>query len=241
MATIKRKQNGKIITKDGKVSCECCETICNESFLITDRNVFQITRQEYNQYVKGGIWSVSLSEAQSEIGKRTIPNRDASISGSVAYSTNASSVTINKNGCNQQYLFFHQAPRTYVKTDPANSSSTLVVPNADWGCSLQILLKKQNNNYYVKFLTQSAISATEFNYAAAPPICEFRTGSPPNQKKYNFPAASHSVNENQLSACVGIVTFASFLLISDTLLNFPANTYSSANSSTINFTFTPNP
>jgi hypothetical protein len=29
MATIKRKPNGKIITKNGRVSCECCNDICS--------------------------------------------------------------------------------------------------------------------------------------------------------------------------------------------------------------------
>jgi hypothetical protein len=60
MATIKRKQNGKIITKDGKVSCECCGVICSGAFETTDENVFQISKEEYDAYVSGGIWNVSV-------------------------------------------------------------------------------------------------------------------------------------------------------------------------------------
>jgi hypothetical protein len=242
MATIKL-QNGKVITKDGKVSCECCggaDVDCNESFQITDRNVFQITKEEYNEYVRGGTWSVSLNETQSEIGKRIIPARNASITGSTSYSKQSDQVTINRNGCSQIYFFSHSAQRTFFQTDPANLFSTLVVPNSSWGCRLEILLKKENNNYYVKFSTRSSTSATEFNYSGVPPECQYAAGSPPNQKTHNFNQASHTVNGNSLSACIGIITLAQLLLINDTLISFPEGTYLNTNSSSIDFTFTPN-
>jgi hypothetical protein len=56
MATIKL-QNGKVITKDGKVSCECCEKECFSAYY-TGLNVFEITKQEFNSYVRGGNWNV---------------------------------------------------------------------------------------------------------------------------------------------------------------------------------------
>ena len=62
MATIKRKPNGKIITKDGNVSCECCG--CGGP--TSGQNVFEITKQEYDAYKKGGTWSVSTNWVQFE-------------------------------------------------------------------------------------------------------------------------------------------------------------------------------
>jgi hypothetical protein len=59
MATIKT-QNGKVILKNGKVSCKCCGIICNGAFGTTDENVFQISKEEYDAYVKGGTWDVNV-------------------------------------------------------------------------------------------------------------------------------------------------------------------------------------
>ncbi len=57
MATIKL-QNGKVILKDGKVSCECCESC---SFDFPPENYFLATIEEYNNWRKGGIATVSAS------------------------------------------------------------------------------------------------------------------------------------------------------------------------------------
>jgi len=61
MATIKRKQNGKIITNDGKVSCSCCIPNCTLPFCQRDDidlNIFEITKNEYLKYYNGGTWTI---------------------------------------------------------------------------------------------------------------------------------------------------------------------------------------
>jgi hypothetical protein len=70
MATIKL-QNGKVITKDGKVSCECCSEINCEFGYVPffqngtnfNYNTFEITEEEYNFYTKNraGEYEVSIN------------------------------------------------------------------------------------------------------------------------------------------------------------------------------------
>jgi hypothetical protein len=76
MATI-AIQKGKVVLKDGKVSCECCG--CNADFSISDQNVFEITKQEYDAYKKGGTWNISSDWVQFESAN---PNCIATGSGS---------------------------------------------------------------------------------------------------------------------------------------------------------------
>jgi hypothetical protein len=52
-----KTQNGKILTKNGRVSCECCEVfiICEKPLSsLVDYNTFEITREEYEYYLNGG-------------------------------------------------------------------------------------------------------------------------------------------------------------------------------------------
>jgi hypothetical protein len=60
-----KTQGGKVITKDGKVSCECCEEECIDG-PTSGQNVFEITKSEYTKYFKGGTWEVSTNLITSE-------------------------------------------------------------------------------------------------------------------------------------------------------------------------------
>jgi hypothetical protein len=73
MATIKT-QGGKVLTKDGKVSCECCvecpspeENVFND---LLNKQIFEITKEEYNKIYNGATWDISIEyDASFEFGK----------------------------------------------------------------------------------------------------------------------------------------------------------------------------
>lgn len=59
MSTIKIK-NGKVLLKNGKAACECCVPDCYTTDIpITSDNCFEITKEEYINYYKGGNWIVT--------------------------------------------------------------------------------------------------------------------------------------------------------------------------------------
>jgi hypothetical protein len=57
MATI-ALQNGKVILKDGKASCTCCDSC---TYKESDTHVFEITKEEYDSYIQGGNWVINYS------------------------------------------------------------------------------------------------------------------------------------------------------------------------------------
>lgn len=146
MATIKT-QNGKVITKDGKVSCECCG--CSGAFSITDQNVFQITKEEHDAYKKGGTWNVFVNWFATELVTSQTPNCTSSANDSGSFTGTAI-------GC------FH-----FVSGD-VNGTTTYTGPcfgditaNYSFGNSVQLLLKFENGNYYAKYIVSSNVSNSE--------------------------------------------------------------------------------
>jgi hypothetical protein len=52
---IVKTQDGKVVTKDGKVSCECCEANCSQPILTSNFREFELTALEYNALYAGGV------------------------------------------------------------------------------------------------------------------------------------------------------------------------------------------
>jgi hypothetical protein len=52
---IVKTQGGKVVTKDGKVSCECCVS-CEQQALTSDWRQFELTQAEYFALYAGGIF-----------------------------------------------------------------------------------------------------------------------------------------------------------------------------------------
>jgi hypothetical protein len=105
MATIKT-QNGNVITKNGMVSCDCCD--CYNA--ISGANVFEITKQEYYAYIKGGTWNVS---GNVSIQESTSTGNSAVGTGSGSFSRSASgcSASIFSNfTSNIRYIVSNNTP-----------------------------------------------------------------------------------------------------------------------------------
>lgn len=56
METVKRQSNGNIILKNEKVSCGCC---CPSKNTWSGNNIFEITKEEYSGFSKGGTVSIN--------------------------------------------------------------------------------------------------------------------------------------------------------------------------------------
>jgi hypothetical protein len=88
MATIKT-QGGKVILKNGKVSCECCgggAPECNPNLILNQYNTIQISEEKYIQIYNGGTWSISTNFTEKVIivrpGSTVTCDSDGSGSGS---------------------------------------------------------------------------------------------------------------------------------------------------------------
>jgi hypothetical protein len=147
MATIKL-QNGKVITKDGKVSCECC--YCNTEFDINSQNVFEITKEEHDSYRKGGVWNFSGNQSLNELVTSQSPN-------CTSYGYDIISDSINKPAACSYYInFLTNARQTY--TGPCFGDS---VQEYFFLTSFFVYLKYENNKFYVKYVILSNVSSSE--------------------------------------------------------------------------------
>lgn len=63
METVKRQSNGNIILKNEKVSCGCC---CPSKNTWSGNNIFEITREEYSGFSKGGTVSINYSASSDD-------------------------------------------------------------------------------------------------------------------------------------------------------------------------------
>jgi hypothetical protein len=146
MATIKL-QNGKVITKDGKVSCECC--YCNSSFEITDQNVFEITKEEHDKYRLGGTWNFTGNFTASELVTSETPNCTGNTNTQINNSMDAS-------GCQHNVNFSTDASFEY--TGPCFGDITI---DYSFGTNLLVLLKYENQKFYAKYILNSILSSSE--------------------------------------------------------------------------------
>jgi hypothetical protein len=146
MATIKT-QNGKVILKNGKVSCECCDSVLTCNGPTSGQNVFEISKEEYIKYSKGGTWNVSTTWAQSESAD---PN--CAVSG-----TGSGSVSATTNGC--IHVVNGTANATTVFTGACDGDFTV---NYTFGFGITLELGIDNSGetkrYYAKYYAFSNVS-----------------------------------------------------------------------------------
>jgi len=161
-----RTQNGRVILKNNRGSCECCN---NNDFACDARyqfpgNIFEITREEYSKYLnRRGTWIADYNETQFESGKILYPGasgplRNASVFGAASFSGRApTSSFYSYFNCFQYHNYDHTAPRTLVSIFPAVEGSVQVQENAQWGFTFQLQLKQEDQKYYAQFRISSCL------------------------------------------------------------------------------------
>jgi hypothetical protein len=130
MATI-AIQEGKVVLKDGKVSCECCG--CNGP-TETGVNIFQITKEEYDNYYKGGTWNISGNIKVSE----------SAADGRSATSNSSGNFTVESSGCNFEHYETFDNNVTYQYPESEPFVSTFQQPYG-----IKYSLGKSEGNYYI--------------------------------------------------------------------------------------------
>jgi hypothetical protein len=143
MATIKL-QSGKVITKEGKVSCSCCGEVCNGP--ISGQNVFEITKQEYDAYFSGGTWDVSTTWTQFESAN---PN-------CLANGTGDGNISLVQTGCIHNVAGTADASTTYSGNC---FGDTTVNYTFGFGITLELGVDTSNpRKYYAKYYAYSNVS-----------------------------------------------------------------------------------
>jgi hypothetical protein len=104
MATVKLNSDGKVILKNNKVSCECC-VVCNGP--TSGVNVFQITKEEYDNYYKGGTWNVS----------GTVTIQESTSTGNSSNGTSGGSFSVQSYGCNFSHYESFKSIVTYIENN----------------------------------------------------------------------------------------------------------------------------
>jgi hypothetical protein len=146
MSSIKLK-NSKVILKNNKVSCTCCN--CNEIFSITDQNVFEITELEYNKYRNGGEWNINGNWSVNELVPSQTPICTGIGNDVILHSQNSS-------GCSHNINF--QTSASVVYTGPCSGDTTV---DYSFNTNLNVLLSYQNNKFYAKYIMNSNVSSSE--------------------------------------------------------------------------------
>jgi hypothetical protein len=164
MATIKTNTNiqgfKNIILRNGKVSCECCP--CRGP--TSGYNVFEITKQQYEEYRNGGTWNVSTYWSQYEF----VPGDPSNCT---AVSIITASTSEQASGCAHSVSAVARGQVTY--TGPCSGNITF--PN-EFAYGISIELGEDSLSmpfkYYVKYSAGSNVS--DSNPDISP------TGFPPN-------------------------------------------------------------
>jgi hypothetical protein len=160
-----KTQGGKVITKDGKVSCECCG--CGGP--TSGQNVFEITKQEYDSYKKGGTWNISSDWVQFESAN---PN-------CIANGTGSGSVSATQSGCVHAVNGTANATTVYTGTCFGNRTENYTF---GFGITLELgeVLSGETKRYYAKYYAFSNVSNSSL--ASSP------SGYPANVFQYPFEA-----------------------------------------------------
>jgi hypothetical protein len=144
-------QDGKVVLKDGKVSCSCCDE-CDENFLITDQNVFEITKAEYDGYRNGGNWSIESSWNQYE-------NYSEDFGSATAVGSGYGIVSGFASGCYHSGFGTMETSTTYSFTpEEGDPYSFTQEGQAQFGISLS--LKKYDGKYYARYTAFSVVSSS---------------------------------------------------------------------------------
>jgi hypothetical protein len=250
-----RTQNGRVILKNNRVSCECCNNdfACDARYQFPG-NIFEITREEYSKYLnRRGTWIADYSETQFESGKILFPAtfgplRNASVFGAALFSNRApTSSSFSFFNCFQFYNYAHEAPRTLVGIFPAVEGSVQVQENAQWGFNFNLQLKQEDQKYYAQFRIGSCIASS-----SSEPPCQVSTRFRiPFENEFvtvTHPTnpANYSVDGNNVIGCAGVGGCSGFVgtQLKDTSLEQEylqgTKIYQNNNSSTITLRFVEN-
>ena len=221
MATIKRN-GAKVVLKDGKVACGCCDEPgqCDELFCERtdiDLNIFEITREEYLNYKNGGVWNILSVINYDYYGYDADQSYyiSTTITGGGEEETN-----IEALGC---YHYIEQSG-SYLKTTVIETIDGPIVIEQEGSLAgiLIVRLKKINTKYYVQyFALLDAISSTNFFCSAAIP-----------NENTNPLLGTYPVNRSIIVDANNISSYGYFL---------PQNEYFTDNTSiSLTATFTPN-
>lgn len=137
--------NNKVIITNGKASCECCG--CKDNFLITDRNVFEITKQEHDQYKKGGTWNCNLNFQIRESVLSVTPPCNSSGGASKTFS-------VYQEGCAHGFEFSSNGLITYSGLCFGDREDELFLRT-----EINIRLRYYNDKYYMKVLCVTLTSS----------------------------------------------------------------------------------
>lgn len=149
MATIKTK-NGKVLLKNGKASCECCEAICNGP--TSGQNVFEITNKEYNAYFSGGTWNVSTIWTQIESAQPIDPDNPNCLSNG----SGNGNVSLVQTGCIHNVNGTANATATYSGDCSGNFTDNYTFT---FGIALNIGISTSNpKKYYAQYYAYSNVS-----------------------------------------------------------------------------------
>lgn len=228
MATVKRKNN-KIILKKNKVSCSCCIS-CNQPFDIGERNVFEITRQKYNQYFSGGTWNITASLSVTVNSTYNNPNGGVTTM-SVLASLQETYFRI-RSGCFHQFSLNQQlGQNTTIVIDPSGNTDTNTGIFAL--IFFRIDLKENNGRYYVKYSTEINCSINIFPLGMRRGFKSTGTSNNP------YPSQVQSIIDgNNLSLSkIGVEPY--WILRVPPTPSIPWTTWNETSSATLNATFTP--
>jgi hypothetical protein len=259
MATIKRKSNGRIILKNGKVSCSCCgEVSCVNTFYRSNANVFQITKEEYDKYrAANGKWKLSGSETFNQVGTLRFRPGLSSKTGSVSLEAELSGPATGIDRCSQDWSHVEISPVTFTQAETPYLPGTFTDFNYRWTYILRVLLKTIGDQYFVRFESIGEVGLTEtsnFSFTgstsdrrpctvttrvAAPTRCTF---------SYTNNPISCSVDGNGLVGCTGFPTSGANLYSWGLWTNSKVDEcydgidyYSNNDASNLTYTFIPNP
>ena len=159
MATVKL-QNGRVILKDGKVSCSCCNCIYTEEewqsvTASSPANVFEITKEEFNQYFKGGSWQVDTNWTQGELVASETPN-------CVATGTGSGSINEFAEGCNHFVQGIANASTTY--SGPCFGDQTV---DYTFTFYIKLRLGRVGPKFYAHFIALSNVSDSDITSTTA--------------------------------------------------------------------------
>lgn len=155
------KRNGdRVILKDGRVSCSCCECIYTEEewqgvTVSSPANVFEITKEEFNQYFKGGNWQVDTNWTQGELVTSQTPN-------CVATGTGSGSVNEFAEGCNHFVEGIAAASTTY--SGPCSGD---IVVDYTFSFFIKLRLGRVGSKFYAHYKALSNVSDSDRTSTAA--------------------------------------------------------------------------
>lgn len=232
MAKIKL-QNNKVILKSNKASCSCCVS-CNEPFNIGGRNVFEITKQKYNQYFNGGTWNIStaINFNYSSIYQKNISGIPTTQSATASAQLTFTRI---RSGC-VHYISVN-IPGQYQVNFSSSSYSDSFSGGTSYKLDFVIYLKENNGRYYVKY-----VANTPFPIGMLIPIFPLGTERGfDSEEVYNgkYPVqVQATVDGNNLSLYkIGREEY--WILRHPPTPSIPWDVWNETSSATLNATFTP--